>query len=1070
MEWASSGTWKDAANGAFLLSASDLINAVNGAYLYRRNASYLIGLGERTANGHENYGICLEDHGIDGSLQHTYRLTNRINGDGSNMIYLFVDGVEIGPMNNYFIGGTAQGTTSNWVNGRDFTFPYVGTAQFPIGNCNLQYLQIWEGGAEPADYRWEMQSNKLTSVTTDGFTKNDLTTLEGTVSAGTLSKSRFRMTQPVVLRHDLPWSMEWESSGDWKESSNGAIFFSSDPTSTADGTVYLYRRSASTFIALGTRSGGKHLNYGVSLADHGIDGTAEHTYRIQNRVAANGSNMVYLFVDDVEIGPMNEYFVGGTAQGTTDNWVSGRDFTFSYLGSTDFPIGNCKLSYLQIREEENRTHTYRWETQNDALTSITTGDFTENKATGKAGSISGGTYTDSYFALDRTVVLQHTKPWSMEWESTGSWNNASGGALLFSNAPVSGTEGNIFLYRRKNSTLMGLGTYTGGKYHNYGLTLSDHGIDGTASHVYRLTNRVYGNGTNMVYLYVDGVEIGPMNGYYLGGTAQNTTSDWLSGQDLRFSYFGTEGHTLNSCNLTYIQIWEDGVPGGDYRWETHNDVLTNITTDGFTANEATKLTGTISGGTYSGAKFALAQAVTLRHDTPWTVRWQSEGTWKDAQNGTLLLSSHTEKTEGMTYLYRRSNSDLIGFGIVSGGTYVNYGIKPANYGIDATKPHEYLLANRVNADGSNMIYLFVDGREVGPLDQYFPGASETFTYSDWLCGRDFSFSYLGTDPFTIGNCSIGYLQICQEGETDATVTFRNWDGTLLETAQYPLGAKVAAPAAAPARPADETASYTFAGWSPALGACGGDTEYTAVYTPAYIDYTVTFVDHDGAVLAESTYHYDDAVAVPSQPVRPADETFTYTFLGWDKPVTSCTGNATYTACYSQAYIDYLVEFRDEDGTVLSSTSCHYGEQPVPPADPAKAATAQYTYTFSGWSPAVTAVTADAVYTATYTATVNSYPVTFRNEDGTVLSQAQVPYGQMPTAPVSPTKTATAQYSYTFSGWDREITAVTGEATYTATYTAAVNEYTVTFLDDNGTVLQQSRLAYGETPTAPADPD
>lgn len=1069
IEWSSSGTWKDAANGAFLLSASDVNNAVNGAYLYRRTGSELIAFGQRTSAGHENYGISLAAHGIDGSAQHTYRLTNRINGDGSNMVYLYVDGVELGAMNNYFLGGTDKETTNNWLNGRDFTFPYVGTAQFPIGNCTLQYLQIWEGGTEPADYRWEMQSDKLTSITTDGFVQNNLTTLAGTISSGKLSASRFQLGEPVTLRHNLPWSMEWKSSGNWKESSNGAIFFSTNPTSTEAGTVYLYRRSGSTFIALGTRSGGKHLNYGVSLDGHGIDGTVEHTYRLSNRVAADGSNMIYLFVDDVEIGPMNEYFVGGTAQNTTDNWVNGRDFVFTYMGSTDFPIGNCKLDYLQIRENADETHTYRWETQNNTLTSITTDGFTENKVTAQAGSISGTTYTDSYFALDKTVVLEHTKPWSVEWESKGSWSNSNGGALLFAYAPVSGTEGNIFLYRRKNSTLMGLGTYTGGKYHNYGLTLSDHGIDGTTAHVYRLTNRVYGNGTNMVYLYVDGVEVGPMNGYYLGGTAQNTTSDWLSGQDLRFSYFGTQSHTISSCDLSYIQIWEDGIPGGDYRWETQNDVLVDITTDDFQPNEATQLSGTITDGTYSGAKFALAQAVTLRHDAPWTIRWQSEGTWKDAQNGTLLLASHTEKTEGMTYLYRRSNSDLIGFGIISGGAYVNYGIKLANYGIDGTVAHEYLLANRVNEDGSNMVYLFVDGREVGPLDQYFPSAKETFTYSNWISGRDFSFAYLGTSPFTIGNCSIGYLQVREAGEPAATVTFQNWDGTVLETAQYLPGEKVIPPTTIPERPSDAAASYTFVGWSPEVEACGGDMQYTAVYDSDYIDYTVQFLDYDGKVLAENTYHYGDAITVPTSPVRPADGMYTYTFIGWDHTVESCTGNAVYTAVYGTSRIDYLVEFVDEDGSVLSSVSYYYGDMPVAPKNPTKAATAQYTYTFAGWTPEVTAVTDHAIYTASYTAQVNSYTVTFCNDDGSVLSQTKVPYGQMPVAPVEPTKAATAEHSFTFTGWNKTIEKVTGDVTYTAVYSSEVNSYTITFLDDNGTVLSQSTVPYGQMPTAPENP-
>ncbi|MBQ7897962.1 MAG: hypothetical protein IJ323_06015 [Clostridia bacterium] len=191
---------------------------------------------------------------------------------------------------------------------------------------------------------------------------------------------------------------------------------------------------------------------------------------------------------------------------------------------------------------------------------------------------------------------------------------------------------------------------------------------------------------------------------------------------------------------------------------------------------------------------------------------------------------------------------------------------------------------------------------------------------------------------------------------------------------------------------------------------------------------------------------------------------------------------------------YTVTWKNYDGTVLETdTDVACGTTPTyDGVTPAREATAEYTYIFSGWTPVISTVTGDVVYTAAYTAEAISneityplevdeipridwavtedeeaYTVTWKNYDGTVLeTDTDVVYGTAPTYDGDvPARSATTQYSYTFSGWTPAVAEVTENITYTAIFTETVNKYTVTWTNYNGAVLEtDADLAYGTTPT------
>ena len=163
---------------------------------------------------------------------------------------------------------------------------------------------------------------------------------------------------------------------------------------------------------------------------------------------------------------------------------------------------------------------------------------------------------------------------------------------------------------------------------------------------------------------------------------------------------------------------------------------------------------------------------------------------------------------------------------------------------------------------------------------------------------------------------------------------------------------------------------------------------------------------------------------------------------------------------------YKVTWANEDGKEIKSEILFYGTTPEYKGDePTKAADAQNTYKFSGWSPEISAVTGDITYKATFAATVNNYKVTWANEDGKEIKSETLAYGTTPEYKGDvPTKAADNEHSYKFKGWNPEISAVSKDVTYTAVYDA-ISAYTINFANDDGTILKKlENVGHGSIPS------
>ena len=238
----------------------------------------------------------------------------------------------------------------------------------------------------------------------------------------------------------------------------------------------------------------------------------------------------------------------------------------------------------------------------------------------------------------------------------------------------------------------------------------------------------------------------------------------------------------------------------------------------------------------------------------------------------------------------------------------------------------------------------------------------------------------------------------------------------------------------------------------------------------------------GSVSGSGTFNHSETCTLVAIPDKG------YHFVGWEENGTVVSENANYRFSVTsgrslEAVFEinmYTVTYKNDDGTILQEGEMPWGSTASYQhmANPTKKPTAQFTYTFAGWDNTETLVTKDITYTATYTYTVNKYKITFANEDGTVLQTGEVEYGKFPVYEKdTPTKAATVQETFTFAGWDKEISKVTGEAVYTATYTSkpitkdSINYkyFTVAFVTNGGSEIVSQLVAEGGVAFKPEEP-
>lgn len=233
---------------------------------------------------------------------------------------------------------------------------------------------------------------------------------------------------------------------------------------------------------------------------------------------------------------------------------------------------------------------------------------------------------------------------------------------------------------------------------------------------------------------------------------------------------------------------------------------------------------------------------------------------------------------------------------------------------------------------------------------------------------------------------------------------------------------------------------------------------------------------DGSELIEVSYsvtYGTQAEFLGSNPTREPNIDYTYDFTGWTPALGKVTSDVTYTATYSKQPRKYTIIFTTEGGVEIERQFLTHNELPVCENVPTKTG-----FTLQ-WEPALAAVTGDATYRATWLEEPpTKYKITFVDYNGTtVLKDDSVAVGTMPTAPTfkdgilagSTGKPETSEFTYIFDHWSPTVTPVTQAMTYTAVYREEAKTYTVTFKNEDNSVIETRQYHYGETPVCMNQP-
>lgn len=209
-------------------------------------------------------------------------------------------------------------------------------------------------------FYWENTGTELVSHPRDGESDNPLTKHVRNVSTDTSPRYFYTLQDSIELLPSNPWSVEFccKTTGTFYIGPTekygyfrlAGIYKSS---TAVNGVLYeRYRGISPTTGKEGnlTRRHYYHLDY----VEQGISKKGKKIFRIENRIAEDGSNMLWLFVDGQEMGPLNQHSAYTSADKTTTefapdhDWINGVAISVRYIYNHNWPFTTTLPDWVRI--------------------------------------------------------------------------------------------------------------------------------------------------------------------------------------------------------------------------------------------------------------------------------------------------------------------------------------------------------------------------------------------------------------------------------------------------------------------------------------------------------------------------------------------------------------------------------------------------------------------------------------------------------------------------------------------------------------------------------------------------